>query len=963
MYYQGDYDVMKISVIVAAYNAQEYLEECLGSILQQGISDYEIIVINDGSTDRTAEILDHYAAKYDQITVIHKENGGPSSARNRGLDIAKGEYVAFLDADDKMANNALNLMYGAAKEKDADLVIGRYDIFNKYRSYNIHNLDDLVAQENIDKYDCQILWTFSLCNKLFRRNIIEENHFRFAPISYSEDGVFVMSFVYHCKKISGLDEVIFHYRRLNDGNLESITATASVEKTKEYIAAHHMILDAARASILKDFPQYRTIQEAMERDKRLCRYMNHILRKEVHTLLNQFYSKYWSLDAQTIDCITEEVHREIKEMDLQSFYELAADNPDVSFNNLYKKSEDILFHARMTAVLYALPKEEEAFAGCLLALQQQSLVATQLVIPEHMRSLVEKHGLFSANIKYLSEKSQEAFYYKAVKEAKSDCIVLCTPEFVYTNNAFKYVFKRFLRSQCDFFSELVYHSNYGEPQPVYIHQLAFDSLKEGLEETELMSADLLIENKFFRTEFLRENWTDVSVSLRDLVKKCFRKGYYQAVRDGIIVYQEKEEKFIAYIETEENRSIIKKALEEKNLDLAARESVSEKALKLIRLQDILERDDNKEINEQLKKDIEELQKQKIEKQVLFLSIRKDGELEGNAKALYPYIKGKKVVIAKQLPHTYEEEVNIIREITRSKVIITDDYVRDLRYFPLKGKQRVIQLWHACGAFKKFGQRGTNISKTTDRATHVQYDAVCVSGDAVRPIYADAFGLDINKIRALGVPRTDLFFNEEYKKEIRKQILKKYPSLRFKEVILYAPTFRDVGDDRTQFHPDLDFERLSKKLRWNQVFVICPHPVMKNEIVDKTYKNIKVIRDFSTNEMMFASSMLITDYSSVIFEYALLKKPIAFYCYDLPVYNRGFYLNYPDDLPGNVYQTQEELENFLRNKKEHVADKKHESFVKKYMSACDGHSCERIARLINEYMSNKTTDADMELKNE
>ena len=115
MYYQGDYDVMKISVIVAAYNAQEYLEECLGSILQQGISDYEIIVINDGSTDRTAEILDHYAAKYDQITVIHKENGGPSSARNRGLDIAKGEYVAFLDADDKMANNALNLMYSTAK--------------------------------------------------------------------------------------------------------------------------------------------------------------------------------------------------------------------------------------------------------------------------------------------------------------------------------------------------------------------------------------------------------------------------------------------------------------------------------------------------------------------------------------------------------------------------------------------------------------------------------------------------------------------------------------------------------------------------------------------------------------------------------------------------------------------------------------------------------------------------------
>ncbi|MGN0353865.1 MAG: CDP-glycerol glycerophosphotransferase family protein [Muricoprocola sp.] len=952
---------MKISVIVAAYNAQEYLEECLESILQQGISDYEIIVVNDGSTDRTAEILDRYAERYDQITVLHKENGGPSSARNRGLDIAKGEYIAFLDSDDWMANNALKQMYDVAKERDADLVIGKYDIFNKYRSYNVHNLDELVVQEDIDKYDCQILWTFSLCNKLFRRNVIEENHIRFAPISYSEDGVFVMSFVYHCKKISGLDEVIFHYRRLNDGNLDSITATASTGKTKEYITAHHMILDAAGKSILRDFPQYRTIEEAMGRDERLCQYMNHILRKEVHTLLNQFYSKYWSLDAETIDCITEEVHKEMKEMDLQSFYELAADNPDISLNNLYKKPEDILSHAKMTAALYALPEQEEAFAKCLLALQQQSLVATQIVVPENMRSLVEKHGLSCENIKYLSEEMKEKFYFRAMKEAQSDYIVLCTPRFVYTNNAFKHVLKRFLRSQADFFTELVCHLNYGEQQPVFIHQLVFDTLKEGLEETELLSADYLVENKFFRTEFLRTIWTDVTIPLRELVKMCFRKGYYQAVRDGIVVFQDKEEKFLTYIETEENRSIIKKALEEKPLDLAAQESATKKALKLTRLQDILERDDQTEINEQLKKDIEELQKQKIEKQVLFLSIRKDGELEGNAKALYPYIKGKKVVIAKQLPHTYEEEVNMIREITRSKVIITDDYVRDLRYFPLKGKQRVIQLWHACGAFKKFGQRGTNISKATDRATHAQYDAVCVSGEAVRPVYADAFGLDIDKIKALGVPRTDLFFDEKYKKQIRRQIFKKYPSLRFKEVILYAPTFRDIGDDRTQFHPELDFGRLSKKLRWNQVFVVCPHPVMKNDIVDKTYKNIKVIRDFSTNEMMFVSDMLITDYSSVIFEYALLKKPIAFYCYDLPIYNRGFYLNYPEDLPGDVYQTQEELEEFLRDKKKHVADEKHESFVKKYMSACDGHSCERIASLINGYMSNKPTD--MELKNE
>ncbi len=95
--------------------------------------------------------------------------------------------------------------------------------------------------------------------------------------------------------------------------------------------------------------------------------------------------------------------------------------------------------------------------------------------------------------------------------------------------------------------------------------------------------------------------------------------------------------------------------------------------------------------------------------------------------------------------------------------------------------------------------------------------------------------------------------------------------------------------------------------------------------------------------------MITDYSSVIFEYALLNKPIAFFCYDLANYNRGFYLKYPEDLPGDVYETQEELMDYIICEDKHSMTEKHTRFVEKYMSACDGHSSERIADLINSYM--------------
>ena len=135
----------------------------------------------------------------------------------------------------------------------------------------------------------------------------------------------------------------------------------------------------------------------------------------------------------------------------------------------------------------------------------------------------------------------------------------------------------------------------------------------------------------------------------------------------------------------------------------------------------------------------------------------------------------------------------------------------------------------------------------------------------------------------------------------------------------------------------------------QMFIVCPHPIMRNKIVEKKYDNIKVVRDFSTNDMMLVSDMLITDYSSVIFEYVLLRKPIAFYCYDLLNYNRGFYLNYPDDLPGDVYENQNDLTSYLRSEDKDKLTEKYDRFIENYMSACDGHSCERIAEMINRYM--------------
>ncbi len=104
--------------------------------------------------------------------------------------------------------------------------------FNRFQTFAVNGINDLVQMEKIDKYEPQILWTFSLCNKLFKRSIIEQYELRLPPISYSEDGAFLMRYVYRTSRITGLDRVIFHYRRMFDGEAESITASISSWKNQ-----------------------------------------------------------------------------------------------------------------------------------------------------------------------------------------------------------------------------------------------------------------------------------------------------------------------------------------------------------------------------------------------------------------------------------------------------------------------------------------------------------------------------------------------------------------------------------------------------------------------------------------------------------------------------------------------------------------------------------------------------------
>ena len=159
----------KISVILAIYNVQDYLDECLKSLLNQTMfDDIEVLMVDDGSSDYSKDLVDEYAEKYDNFHAFHKENEGPGIARNYGIKRAKGEYIHFLDSDDYITPDAYENLYRIAKETDCDFVVGRALRFGKYNVWkdllfnkSFEDINEEVQLKNLIDYH-SIVWDTSL---------------------------------------------------------------------------------------------------------------------------------------------------------------------------------------------------------------------------------------------------------------------------------------------------------------------------------------------------------------------------------------------------------------------------------------------------------------------------------------------------------------------------------------------------------------------------------------------------------------------------------------------------------------------------------------------------------------------------------------------------------------------------------------------------------------------------------
>lgn len=230
---------MSISVIIPVYNAAPYLRRCLDSVMSQTFDDFELILVNDGSTDDSGKICDTYAAENDNIRVIHQENQGVSAARQKGLDTAKGDYITFADPDDWVDPEMLEEMLLKAQQENADVVISDFWINNEIEVY--YKAQPLRSIESQTVFRQLLIGELhgSTCNKLYRRLMIQEGDITFPrTVNYCEDLWFNCEILMECKpKIAYLNKAFYHYdTHVNKNSLSQKVKRSTLDDYKKFIS-------------------------------------------------------------------------------------------------------------------------------------------------------------------------------------------------------------------------------------------------------------------------------------------------------------------------------------------------------------------------------------------------------------------------------------------------------------------------------------------------------------------------------------------------------------------------------------------------------------------------------------------------------------------------------------------------------------------------------------------------------
>jgi len=352
------------------------------------------------------------------------------------------------------------------------------------------------------------------------------------------------------------------------------------------------------------------------------------------------------------------------------------------------------------------------------------------------------------------------------------------------------------------------------------------------------------------------------------------------------------------------------------------------------------------------------------KKVTFASYRSN-TIEGNLHYLYLKFKelhpdyhfhflfkkfdGSNMGKVKYVFHMLKACVNL----ANSAFFIIDDF-----YFPVyvikpRERTKIVQLWHASGALKKFGHStvgkpfGPSPFYLKRVPIHANYSMVFVSCREVIPYYAEAFNMPKDRIIPLGIPRTDALLSETFRQRTKRKFVDHFPESRNKKILLYAPTYRGNSHYQDTFKIPLDIDLMERHLGDRYILLVHLHPYMRQEVTvnrDSAFC-IHIHEEFDIQELLVIADLLITDYSTVMFDYSLLERPMAFIATDLEEYihERDFYYDFKSLIPGPLFKETQDLIDWVNREDFDLV--KIKKFKHRFFDDIDGRAAERIVKFL------------------
>lgn len=412
----------KVSVIVPVYNVQNYIQEMLKSVADQSFREFEVLVINDGSTDGSQEIIDKFSDADARFISVIKENGGVASARNMGIKKAKGDFVVFYDPDDYIPREALKKMYTTAVTKKADMVIGVMKEISLGEPLIYMHSQKLAKQDKINPLDQHFFGAWSLCHKMFSLNFIRENNLAVEELKNAEDGVFTFSALNCTDEIYGCDSVAYNYYKRPFWLAPSATQTISKDYLEGLLTSHDRILEEAEklaSSKLND----------IERERYLEKLYIRFIEGE---MINGYYRGIWRTSDDIIPKIKERTERYRKHISEKEWLNLVKRHRDLDLDHGYMSLSEMAEKPLISVILSAIVAPEKINL-MIESLYNQNFPRFEMLIPEDRKESLNHKYKDRQNISFVANEGKE-FKEEALKNATGKYVIIADEYVIFNKN-------------------------------------------------------------------------------------------------------------------------------------------------------------------------------------------------------------------------------------------------------------------------------------------------------------------------------------------------------------------------------------------------------------------------------------------------------------------------------------------------------------------------------------------------